>query len=274
MMNRVEVTTTSGATLALPLRDSSDGYLIKDIEGLDPVKATIVTSNFAQLDGTTFQSSRRESRNILFKLGLKPNYATGSVEALKSRLTSFFRIGTMVRLRFYMESGLTVDIQGMVESNNCPLFAKEPEATISVMCFLPDFYVPEPVLATGNTDWVPEPNIIQYDGDIETGFIFRMTANRTLSDFTIEHRPEDGTLRVLHFNKNLSAHEELEISTIARAKGAWLIEGGVNRESVLYGITTWSDWLNLFPGKNDIRVYAEGTPIPYTIQYTNKYGGL
>ena len=69
MLNRIEIQKKDGGVLTLPIYDATN-FQIKDIQGLDPVKANIVTSNFANIDGGQFQSSRREMRNLVIKLGI------------------------------------------------------------------------------------------------------------------------------------------------------------------------------------------------------------
>jgi hypothetical protein len=52
MLTMVTVQNPSG-TLFLPLTDASQGYVVKDIQGLDPVKASLASSTMAQMDGGT-----------------------------------------------------------------------------------------------------------------------------------------------------------------------------------------------------------------------------
>jgi hypothetical protein len=85
----VEVTNTQGQTLVLPLEAYNDGYLLSEIEGLDPVKATLVSSSFANLDGEQQQSARREARNIVLHLDLLMGYGI-PISALRRNLYIFF----------------------------------------------------------------------------------------------------------------------------------------------------------------------------------------
>lgn len=277
MLTKVDVITEQGTTLELPLQDSSEGYLVKDISGLEPVKANLVSASFANVDGEQFYSSRREARNVVVKLGLEVGYATGTGRQLRSNLYNFFMPQSTVKLRFYEDDmGGFVDISAVVESFDCPLFAQEPEATISLMCYDPDFIDPDPVIINGVTTDGTVEMLIEYDGTVETGFLFNLMVDRTLPEFTIHHRSSDNAIRSLIFEEPLSAGDVLEISTVTGAKGATLTINEGGSESILYGIEATSNWINLFPGSNYIRVYVEepGDPIPYTIQYTTKYGGL
>jgi hypothetical protein len=273
MLTKVEISTDQGTTLELPLQDPSTGYLVKSIEGLDPVKATIVSSSFALMDGEQYQSSRRESRNILMKLGLEANYITETTRDLRKRLYSFLMPKSHVRLRFFVEEEPTVEIYGRVESFESPSFTKDPEATISLICHQPDFYNPVSVVLEGDTVADISEFLVSYEGTVESGVVITLTVDRDLADFTVYHRPSDGVTRVLEFVEPLIAGDILKISTISGAKYATRTRAGLT-ESVLYGVSPYSNWINLFPGPNNLRVYAEGAPVPYTIEYTDKFGGI
>lgn len=273
MLTKVEVRNSQGALLALPLEDVSSGFVVEDIQGLDPVKATLVSSSFAGSDGEQYQSSRRESRNIKIILDLEPDYAVTSVRDLRKRLYAFFMPKTEVSLRFYMFDGLIVDILGRVESFDAPLFAKDPQATISITSFDPDFINLIPITLSGISTAGSTETLINYVGTVETGLRFVLNVDRPLSEFTIYHRPPDGTIRSLDFAGSLVAGNVLAISTIFGAKGAIVTKAGSD-SSMLYGISQQSKWIELENGDNYIRVYAAGVGIPFTITYTPRYGGL
>lgn len=102
MLERIEVISNQGALLNLPLEDLDHGFLLENVEGLDPVKATITSSSFAQLDGSQYQSSRREERNIKLTISLVPDFsANESVRDLRRRLYAYFMSKAAVDLRFY-----------------------------------------------------------------------------------------------------------------------------------------------------------------------------
>jgi hypothetical protein len=253
--------------------DVSEGFIIQDIEGLDPVKATLVSSSFANLDGEQYQSARREKRNLLFTLGLEPDYVSQSVKALRNRLYGHFMPKSNVNFRFFSDDFPTVDISGRVESFEAPLFAKEPEAKLSLLCFNPDFYDADPILFSGNTVANATEATINYDGTVESGIAFRIMVNRPIIGFTIFNRSVDNSIRALEFLAPLQAGDVIEINTTSGSKGATLIRAGI-ATSILYGISPYSSWLEMFPGPNYIRVVVSGAPIPYTIEFTTKYGGL
>ena len=273
MITNLEVRSAQGVLLNFPLDDITDGFAVADIEGLDPVPATIVSSSFARIDGTQYQSARREDRNIVLKLDYEPDYASSDVRTLRNKLYGFFMPKSIVMLRFISDDMPDVEITGRVESFNSPLFTADPRATISIMCNDPDFHELANTTFGGNTVSTTEEIAHTYQGTVETGFLFRMILNRTLSEFSINQRSFDGVTRSLEFQYPLLSGDILEISSVTGSKGAQLIRGGLG-SSVLYGVSPYSDWVNLYPGVNNIRIAAAGAAIPWTIEYLPKYGGL
>jgi hypothetical protein len=273
MLTALEVRNAQGVTMSFPLGDIEEGYSVQSIDGLDPVKATIVSSSFANLDGELQQSVRREKRNIVLKLGLEPDFVETSARGLRNRLYGYFMPKSPVRLRFLDDEEPDVEIDGTVESLDSPQFAQEPEANISILCMQPDFVDPTPVRVSGNSVADQAEQSVIYEGTIETGFLFRLLINRSISSFSVVNRTLDGQIRKMDFNAPLVAGDVVEISTVPGAKRVTLIRGNAV-SSVLYGLAPYSNWLQLFPGQNYLRVAIPGAVIPYTIDYTAKYGGL
>jgi hypothetical protein len=273
VLTSLEVRNVGGDLLTLPLGDDSSGFIIQDIEGLEPVKATLVSSSFANMDGAQYHTSRREPRNLKLKFEIEPDYILDSVAELRKQLYNFFMPKTRPNLRFVDSGGLVVGINGRVESFDSPLFTKDPTADISLMCYDPDFVDIDSTLISGSTTSGTDETLIEYDGTVETGFVFSLHVDRALTDFTIYHRPPDDVVRTLDFTGTLGAGDELVVSTIAGSKGATLISGSTET-SVLYGVSPQSNWIELQPGANYIRVYATGAAIPFDIEYNTRYGGL
>lgn len=273
MLTSVEAFTPQGENLMLPLQDASGGYIVKEIEGLDPVKATIVSSRFAMLDGTQYQASHREARNIVIKLGLNPDYGSTAVSELRSRLYDFFLPKAAVRLRFYLNGVAFVDIEGRVESFDAPLFAKEPEATLSILCFNPDLEALASVIASGSTVTTTATTTVAYPGTVETGFVLRLSVTHALSEFFLYNTNASGDVSMLEFAATLLTGDLVTISTVTGNKYATLLRAGVET-SVMYGVAPTSNWVNLYRGDNRIRLSATGAAMPWQIEYTAKYGGL
>src|SRR5215204_1701458 len=273
MLSLVEIRTSRGTMLSLPIDDISDGIVLESIEGLDPVKATLVSSSLAQMDGTQYHSSRRESRNIKFTISLEPDYILNSVSDVRNRLYSYFIPKAFVGIRFYTSEGLVVDIFGRVESFETLLFAKEPKVDISVMCFDPDFVELDPIQILGDTVSDNTETLIEYSGTVETGIRLVLNVDRTLTEFTVYQRAPDDSIRSLDFSAALVAGDVVEINTVVANKRATLTRSNV-LTSVLYGVSPQSNWIQLEQGDNNLRVYAVGAPIPHELYYTPRHGGL
>jgi hypothetical protein len=273
MITLIEARTPQGGLLSLSLEDVYSGIIVEDVEGLGPVKATIVSSNFSTMDGAQYQSSRREARNIVIKLELKPDFLLDSVSDLRDKLYGFFMPKTQVSLRFHKSNGLVVDISGRVESCEAPLFTSEPKVNVSIICFDPDFLSIAPVELSGSSVAANVDTLVDYDGTVETGLIFVMNVDRSLTEFTLYNRPPDDIVRKLDIAASLLAGDILTISTISGAKHITLTRSGVN-SSLLYAMPSQSNWLEFFPGNNYFRAQAEGAAVPYEISYITRYGGL
>ena len=278
MLTRVEVQTTRGTSLVLPIVDPENGFVVADIEGLDPVKAILVSSSFAGVDGERPHPSgnRREKRNIKIKLDFDPDYVGNTTESLRNLLYAYLMPKSEVNLRFFNDSGLYVDIWCFVESFDDPLFVKDPDATISLIGYDPDFVNPVQVSLAGNTVADAVTMDVVYPGTVETGIDLTLAINRAVSAFTVYNTPPGSTTQQLDFAATtpFSAGDSLRISTVSGAKGAWLTRAGVTT-SLLYGVSMQSVWVNLEgPGTNKFRVFATGAAIPYTLKYYTRYGGL
>lgn len=276
MLTKVEVRNRRGDALTLPFEDIDNGFVIADIDGLDPTKATLVSSGFAGQDGAQYYSSKREARNLKLKLELVPDFEETSVQSLRRQLYRFLMPKTEVTLRFYDILGSYTDVVGRVESFDAPLFTKDPVADISLMCFDPDFFDPNPVTisalsvagsSTANT-------VIPYLGSVESGFLFNLNLDRAITSFSIAHVTADGSAYMLEFAETLLAGDKLTISTISGAKGVSLRRNNVV-SSMLWGVSPQSKYLELEgPGDNTLRVTTPTAGIPWNIQYVNRYGGL
>jgi hypothetical protein len=275
MLNRIEIQKKDGGVLTLPIYDATN-FQIKDIQGLDPVKANIVTSNFAHIDGSQFQSSRREMRNIVIKLGIDSFGVGNTVQELRKELYSYFMPKSSVKIKFVRDLLSSLVINGQVESFESSMFVKEPEATISILCFDPDLYSENVITNSGTTVSGVTDTDIYYDGDVDSGFIFRMTANTSMDSFTIQNTLSDGSTRKLIFDSPLFPILPDNIITISTIPGDKYVR--INRSgtttSILWAMDPASDWVNLYPGNNKIRVNSSVINTPYTIEYNSRFGGL
>lgn len=279
MFTKVEVRTSQGSLLTLQLGDVSGGLNLKDVTGLDPVKATLVSSSFAGQDGEQYQSAKREKRNITMKIGLDPDPSGATVLGLRRQVYAFFRPKALVNLKFFVddtddsiEDGY--DIVGYVESCLSPMFAQTPELNISIVCFDPDFYDPVPVMVSGMTSADSAATYFPYIGTVDTGIVFTFTVNAAMSEFTLYYVDGNLTTWTMDFAAALLVGDVITISTVPGNKYADLLRAGVT-SSILYAVSPQSIWPLLAPGDNWLRVSATPTPASTaTVTYTKRYGEL
>ena len=272
----VEIVNVSNEVLTLPMDDTQD-YFIKDIVGLDPVKAEIVESSYGTIDGTQYQSSRRGSRNPVLTIGYNPDYGINSIGALRQNIYSKVMPKAEVTLRFHTDFTdplHPLEIKGRVESVETSMFTRDPDCKISVICQDPDFVLPVPVVINTSVAHNTPELIVNYSGTSDTGFVAKFTANRNLPSFSLIHRTANYIVTSLEYNSTLETGDIFEISTVPGNKGAWITRAGI-RYSVLYHVSKISGWAKLVPGNNYFKtIFSTGTSQPVQFVYQRKYGGL
>jgi hypothetical protein len=279
LFTKVEVRTPKGDLLTLRLGDVTGGLNLKDVAGLDPVKAILASSAFGDQDGEVYQSARRGSRNITMKIGLDPDPSLGTVLALRRQVYAFFRPKSPVNLKFFVDdTDDTIEdgyvINGYVEDCASPMFSQTPELNISIICFNPDFTDPVPVTVSGLSSTASAATYIPYVGTVDTGFVFTLNVNAAMSEFALYY--VDGLLNTwtMDFAASLLAGDVITISTVPGNKYADLLRAGVT-SSILYGVSPQSVWPLLAPGDNWLRVSATPTPASTaSISYIKRYGEL
>ncbi len=121
--------------------DGSTSIQIRDIKGLEPIKAEIISVP-SNLDGELFQNARLGKRNIVFQFGLNPNWVDQTMSSLRRLLYGYFPPKAIRKLRFYSDDMNSVDISGYVESIEPNMFSQDPEIQVSVICLKPNFISP------------------------------------------------------------------------------------------------------------------------------------
>jgi hypothetical protein len=271
----VDVRSSRGSLLNLPLEDVSDGIVVAEIEGLGPVKVSLVSTKFANSRGSFYQNSVSEDRNIKIKFEIHPDWSVNqTVEEVRQKLYAFFMPQSLVKFTFRTDQNLEVEITGRVESCDPAIFVQEPAVDVSIICFDSDFMDPEVVQYPGMTVNDATDFDIVYLGSVPTGVRFELGLDRDLTEFTIYSTMPDGTIRNFDFAAPMLAQDTLIIETTPGAKSIELYRDGSLAASPMYGKSTQSSWIELQPGTNVMRVYADGAPIPYILSYYARYGGL
>lgn len=112
----------------LELTHDERNFQITNIDGLNPVQATINRSIIAGVDGSRFNSSRLEERNIVITIKLN-----GDVEANRIRLYQFFKTKDWCKI-YYKNSHRDVFIEGYVETIEISPFSQNETMQVSILC--------------------------------------------------------------------------------------------------------------------------------------------
>ena len=274
MITNIDISSAQGGVLSLPVQNVVTGFPILGIEGLEPVKATLVSTVFAQQKGAQYQGGRREPRNLKLTLGYEPNWVGGeTVAGLRKQLYSTLMPQSSVTMVFSQDDGPDVTMYGVVESFESPLFSKDPTTDVVIIGYDPDFIIPTAVLLNGTSVTDSTMTEFEYDGTVETGILFKLLVDRSITGFTLYHQGNDGIPHSMLVAVTAVSGDVITISTVSGNKFATLTHSGSD-SSILYGIAPQADWFELLPGTNQIRAELSGTTIPWTVEYITRYGGL
>ena len=178
MLTEVKAYSSWRSAPTLPLSDGgrpeTDLIQIRNIDGLDPVKASVNTSPFGSVDGASFTGASVLSRNIVLTLHPNPDWKDWTYEALRRLLYSYFMPKRLTRLVFYSDDMIPVEISGVVEDVSVNIFSKDPELQVSIICPDPYFTSLDPTVITGLTN--DDAITVEYGGTIEAGMHVKVTA--------------------------------------------------------------------------------------------------
>lgn len=257
-------------------RPETDLIQIRNIEGLDPVKASISTSPRAYIDGVTFTGSDIPARNIVLTLHPNPDWRAWTYEKLRRLIYQYFMPKRPIRLVFTTDEVGSVEISGVVESIDANLFSKDPEFLVSVICPDPYFTAIDPIVVTGQTIRIGEnTTVISYNGDVESGVIVKVT-------FTSDNPPTSigiqlGDPSLGYFNLSASVNEALyfEMSSIPMQKYVQNVNIGTGViDNLLSKVQDGSTWLVLQPGDNEFSVVTDQGNQDWELTFYERFGGL
>lgn len=258
-------------------RAETDLIQIRNIDGLDPVKATINTSLRSGIDGASFVGSSVEARNILLTLHPNPDWNTYTFASLRRLLNRYFTPKQLVRLVFTSDDIPQVDIYGYTEDVNVNMFSKDPELVVSIICPDPYFKALVPTVVTGVTDRSGgATSTITYNGSVPTGFKLKLTSD-TGSAASIEvqigvplfsHFLSLAIVDTTHFYEMNSIPMEKYSQSVDISNG--VITNLLDNSETIFG----SEWPVLEPGDNKIGVFTDAGAQDWELTYFERHGSL
>lgn len=302
MLESVTVVNYRGEKTVIELRNpEKSGFLITDIQGLGPGKATINMTEINSYDGAVYNSSRRSTRNIVITMQFM--WARTIEEA---RYTSYRLFSTKkpVKLIFRTDKRYAA-IDGYVESNEPSIFEQTSTTQISILCGDPYFYSYEnngiqvaefvtveplfefPMDIPQNTGvelstFAGSSAVIDYDGDVENGFDLYLEAKDLITNLEITDVStgesmlfQDSGIRSITGGSSIESGDKVHVCTRKGYKHATLAKG-TQTYNILNALGRNPTWLSLNSGFNEFAYNSDDGVVDANvrIEYQVLYEGV
>ena len=280
MLNKIEV--YSSSQLAADLSFDEEGLIENDfvqvtnIDGLDPVPASIDVVSSDNVDGAVSLEPKVPTRNIVMTLRPNPNWNDWTFETLRKLIYSYFIPKSTVKLVFDSdEIGVPVEILGTIESCEANPFTKDPEYIVSIVCPDPYFITIDPVIVTGTVihpdNWTSEQSTISLDGNVPIGIEVILS-----SGFSTELYIQIGNLGNPNFHVITTVEDMFSMGS--RPLNKFIRKVNLSNgafENLLPKLQFGSAWPVLKPGDNPFAI-MDGFSLgnPWELKYFPKYGGI
>lgn len=291
MDNRL-ITCTNEDGISLYFGVSFSPFILESVDGVYSIKNKVSTVENTMIDGSTYQGSVAEMRNIVLYLRDKDSHKFN-----RELLYRCFKIDSKGQLK-YTEDGTAKIIDYYVESISVTGDSESRRATISLLCPDPFFY-DERAINVYLAEWNPSfkfihefkaikeeigyrslvkiQNIVNETAADDIGITIQITAKGTVKNPKIIHVESNKVISIGSEDKPLvmSAGDVVTISTVTGNKHVYLLSGGVQTEINHY-LTESSEYFQLLRGNNHIGYDADGglDNISIQITYRLKYSGV
>lgn len=278
MIKSITVTNHLNESIKLELAfPEKSGFVIQEIIGLGPVKATINTADFSTMDGSIYNSARISARNIVMTLIFLDN---PNVETMRQLSYKYFPIKKRIKLVIETDNRLA-EIYGYVESNEPVIFSQRETTQISIICPNPYFYssglegeqltifsgfekrfqfpwsnesVTEKLIETG-VILKNQTQTAYYQGDGDVGINIEMVAMGSIGNITIANLTTGEVMKLDSAKlESLTGSaivlgDELYISTIKGQKSIILLRNG-EYINIINCLDKDVSWFQLVKGDN------------------------
>lgn len=259
-------------------RPETDLIQILDVDGLDPVKATVTTSPFGSIDGAAYTGGNVLSRNIVLTLRPNPDWDLWTYESLRKLVYNYFMPKRPVRLVFESTHLPPVEIYGVVESSEANAFTKDPEYKISIICPDPYFTTVDPVVISGQSiraGGAVTP--VEYEGNIQAGIRVKVSWSSDPSPTVIGIQIGSPAVSYFTVDATVNSGMYFEANTVPMQKyiqnvsiGTGVITNLLSKAHVQEG----SLWPMFEPGENDFSVITDQGVQDWELSYFARFAGL
>lgn len=294
MIKSVTAVNFKGESIKMDLfHPESSGFIIIKIDGIGPGKATVTKNDSKVYDGGTITSARLPSRNIKMEIEF---LWVNSIEDVRHKSYKYFPLKKPITLIFETDTR-TVEIEGVVESNEPDIFSSEESTNISIICPDPYFYasgdnarsktdfsginpmfeIPSDTgysnesltdaLTEISTVFVQSERGIMNYGEVDIGVVISIKPLAivkgvlTISNITLGQNMSFDLNKIKTITENdFHIGDELVINTLRGKKSVTLVREGKNYNA-LSCIDTRTDWIHLTSGENTFTYYLDGDGI-------------
>ena len=304
MIKSVTITNHLDESIKLDLFNPEEsGFIIKNIEGLGPVKANINFKELATNDGSIDNSARLSSRNIVMSLQFMES---PTIEETRLKSYKYFPIKRNIKFLIETDDRICETI-GRVETNVPTIFSNAEGCQISILCPNPYFYsagengtnqtifygteplfefpfsnesLTEDLIEFGSIENRTE-GTIYYDGDAEIGITIQIHAVGEAEGLVIYNtktreimRINDDKLKSL-MGSGIQAGDEITITTSRGEKGIYMLRSGVTT-NILNSLEKPIKWFQLSKGDNTFAYTASAglTNLQFRIENKVIYEGV
>ena len=277
MIKSVTITNHLGDNITLELmRPEKSGFVVKSIDGLGPVKASISMSSSASCDGSVYNSAFMITRDIKISL-LYYQTTDETIEDIRQKSYKYFPNKQKIRLLVETDNR-TVWTEGYVEDNQPNIFSDKAGCTITIRC--PDpylystndsdtlFYGVVPIfefpLENTSTDKplldlgmivIKDTENVYYEGDGDIGCTIVIDAIGPISNIsiyrtgTLEYMAIDTDKLTSIVGSGIDDGDTIVIETSVGRKSIELIRDGIHH-NILNCLDRNSTWFMLSRGDN------------------------
>lgn len=286
MVKSIKVTNYLGESVEITLDDGDPehGLVITSIDGLGPAKANVNTTKLAMSDGSIFNSSRLNERNITVDL----RYVfSDTIEEARHNSYKYFPIKKYVDFLVVTDERM-IQTRGYIESNEPNIFSKDEETTVSIICPDPYWYsagpygitetllngldslfefefsnesLDNPLIEFGEIKDSEEGEVF-YKGDAEIGVIITIHAIGPVGNIIIYNaatrerfRIDAGIIKEIT-GSGIGSGDDIIIKTERKEKSIMLLRNGFYT-NILNCMSNDSNWFRLVRGSNIFAYVAE-----------------
>lgn len=256
------------------------------VAGLTPPAATVNLSNIANDDGSIFNSSKVNERNIVITIKLLED-----VERQRQFLYRYFQTKQYCKI-YYKNDNRDVYIEGYVETVEGDLFTQLQEIQISIICAQPFFkglddivYNMSAVISLFEFPFsIPAEGIefsriektivgeVWNTGDVETGLIMEYTATGTVLN-PVVYNVLDGSF--FRLNVEMQAGDVITINTNKGNKSVTLLKNGILTD-IINDIDRNNTWFILDVGLNTFTYTCDHGQEDFFVKFkvSERFGGV